>query len=93
MILTSLPPEDCNLIVTGGVSTGLPPLFKSFIFALVSGLKNEKKLTDKTAIEVDKEEDEIRNMRAKISQISKDIEEIKQHLCPSPTDSTTNTNK
>ena len=60
---------------------------------IISGLKNEKKLTDKTAIEVDKEEDEIRNMRAKISQISKDIEEIKQHLCPSPTDSTTNTNK
>lgn len=44
---------------------------------IISGLKNEKKVTDKTEIEVGKEEDEIRTMRAKINQISKDIEEIK----------------
>ena len=44
---------------------------------IISGLKNEKKATDKTEVEVDKEEDEIRGMRAKIIQMSKDIEEIK----------------
>jgi len=51
---------------------------------IISGLKKEKKVTDKTETEVDKEEDEIRSVRAKISQISKDIEEIKQKLCPPP---------
>jgi len=40
-------------------------------------LKNEKKMTDKTETEVFKEEDEIKTMRAKINQISKDIEDIK----------------
>ncbi len=44
---------------------------------IISGLKKEKKVTDKTESEVDKEEDEIRAMRTRISQISKDIEEIK----------------
>ncbi len=44
---------------------------------IISGLKNEKKVSDKTEQEVDKEEDEIKTMRAKINQISKDVEEIK----------------
>jgi uncharacterized membrane protein len=44
---------------------------------IISGIKKEKKITDKTESEVDKEEDEIRSMRAKINQMSKDIEEIK----------------
>ena len=44
---------------------------------IISGLKNEKKTTDKTEVEIDKEEDEIKSMRAKIIQMSKDIEEIK----------------
>jgi len=44
---------------------------------IISGIRKEKKITDKTESEVDKEEDEIRSMRAKISQMSKDIEEIK----------------
>lgn len=51
---------------------------------IISGLKSEKKITDKTQEEVDKEEDEIRMMRIKINQISKDIEEIKKNLCPKP---------
>ncbi|MFH0755538.1 MAG: hypothetical protein V1910_02635 [bacterium] len=45
---------------------------------IISGLKKEKKVTDKTEIEVDKEENEIRNMRIKINQIAKDIEEIRK---------------
>jgi len=44
---------------------------------IISGLKNEKKVSDKTEIEIGKEEDEIKSMRAKITQMSKDIEEIK----------------
>ena len=44
---------------------------------IISGLKNEKKTTDKSEGEINKEEDEIRSMRAKIIQMSKDIEEIK----------------
>jgi len=44
---------------------------------IISGLKNEKKMTDKTETEIFKEEDEIKTMRAKINQISKDIEDIK----------------
>lgn len=47
---------------------------------IISGLKNEKKVSDKTELEVDKEEDEIRDMRRKISQMSKDIEEIKSYV-------------
>jgi len=44
---------------------------------IISGIKNEKKVTDKTEVEIDKEEDEIRSMRTKIIQISKDLEEVK----------------
>lgn len=44
---------------------------------IISGLKNEKKATDKTEVEIDKEEDEIKSIRGKILQMSKDIEEIK----------------
>jgi hypothetical protein len=47
---------------------------------IISGLKNEKKVSDKTELEVDKEEDEIRDMESKITKISKDIEEIKNAL-------------
>lgn len=47
---------------------------------IISGLKKEKKVTDKTELEVDKEENEIKNMREKISQISKDIQEIKDAI-------------
>lgn len=44
---------------------------------IISGLKNEKKVTDKTEVEIDKEEDQIRSIRSKINQMSADIEEIK----------------
>ena len=47
---------------------------------IISGLKNEKKVSEKTEMEVDKEEDEIREMRSKLNKISKDIEEIKNLL-------------
>ena len=44
---------------------------------IISGIKNEKKATDKTEVEVGKEEEEIINTRMKIDQISRDIQEIK----------------
>lgn len=47
---------------------------------VISGLKNEKKVTDKTEIEVEKEENEIKSMRIKINQIAKDIEEISKKV-------------
>jgi len=49
---------------------------------IISGLKKEKKVTDRTQVEIDKEEDEIKNMKAKIIQISKDISDIKKTVCP-----------
>jgi len=47
---------------------------------VISGLRKEKKVTDQTEVEVDKEEAEIREMRTKIKQISKDVEEIKNYI-------------
>lgn len=47
---------------------------------IISGLKNEKKVSDKTEMEIDKEEDEIRDMETQIRMISKDIQEIKNAL-------------
>lgn len=47
---------------------------------IMSGIKNEKKLEEKTEDEVFKEESEIKDIRKKITQMSKDIEEIKNVL-------------
>ncbi len=55
-------------------------LFVSFFVGdriILSGVKHEKKIEEKTEEEVDKEEEEIKTMRARIYQMSKDIEEIK----------------
>jgi mannitol-specific phosphotransferase system IIBC component len=56
-------------------------LFVSFFVGdriILSGVKKEKKIEEKTETEIDKEEDEIRNVRSKINQMAKDIEEIKK---------------
>ncbi len=47
---------------------------------IISGIKKEKKVTDKTEAEVAKEEEEITNVRVKIDHISKDIEEIRDDI-------------
>lgn len=55
-------------------------LFVSFFIGdriILSGLKNEKRIDQKTEEDVKKEEEEIRVMRDQIKQISKDITEIK----------------
>ncbi len=69
-----------NTIIWTSVILLMTGLFISVFIGeriIISGIKNEKKTTDKTEVEIDKEEDEIRSMRSKIIQISKDIEEIK----------------
>ena len=47
---------------------------------VISGQKTEKKVTDITETEVDEEQTEIKNMRSRIAQISKDVEEIKNSI-------------
>ena len=47
---------------------------------ILSGLKHEKKIEEKTEEEIKQEELEIKNIRSQVSQISKDIEEIKTLL-------------
>lgn len=47
---------------------------------IISGLKKEKKATDRTEIEISKEDDKIRAIQEQISQVSKDIQEIKNKL-------------
>jgi hypothetical protein len=47
---------------------------------ILSGLKKEKKITDKTETEVKTEGSELTSVIAKIHQMSKDIEEIKHGL-------------
>ena len=44
---------------------------------IMSGLRNEKKLEEKTEDEIFKEAEEIKSVEKKIDKISKDIEEIK----------------
>jgi predicted nucleic acid-binding Zn-ribbon protein len=47
---------------------------------IISGLKKEKKATDRTEMEISKEDDKIRAIQEQISQVSKDIQEIKNKL-------------
>ena len=47
---------------------------------VISGLKKEKKVTDKTEEEVKKEEDRIANLNAKINTLTNDVAAIKDEL-------------
>jgi hypothetical protein len=47
---------------------------------ILSGLKNEKKIDEKTEVEIRQEEEQIVLLNKKVSEISKDIEEIKNLL-------------
>jgi len=44
---------------------------------ILSGLKHEKKIEEKTEEEVKQEEKDIKSLRSQMTQISKDVEEIK----------------
>ncbi|MFA6340930.1 MAG: hypothetical protein WCX27_01675 [Candidatus Paceibacterota bacterium] len=59
-------------------------LFFSFFIGdrlIISGIQHEKKIEEKTADEIVKEETEIKDMITKINQISKDIEDVKHITC------------
>ena len=47
---------------------------------VISGLKKEKKVTDKTEEEVKREDDRIANLNAKINALTHDMAEIKDEL-------------
>ena len=76
--------------LTGPVSTliGLLILFLTGIFVsafignsiLMTGLRGEKKLTEKTKEEVDAEEASIKSMKEVMKKIEKDLAEIKEEL-------------
>jgi len=47
---------------------------------ILSGIKREKRVDEKTEEEIRKEDEEIKNLRSQLIQMSKDIEEIKNLL-------------
>ena len=44
---------------------------------VISGLKKEKKVTDKTEDEIQEEETEIKRLERKLDKVAKDLEDIK----------------
>jgi len=72
-----------NLIVWTTVVLSLTGVFVSFFVGdrvILSGLKHEKSIEEKTEAELKAEDVEIKNTIFKIHTISKDIEEIKHAL-------------
>lgn len=72
--------EPVNMLITAGIllATGL---FVSYFIGdtiLMSGLKKEKKMADRTEREIQEEEKEIKDLRTTIREIKKDITEIKE---------------
>ena len=47
---------------------------------ILSGLKKEKKVTDRTEDEIKKEEDRVEDLNLKLNQLIKDVTEIKDEL-------------
>lgn len=61
----------------------LTGLFVSFFIGdriLLSGMKHEKKMDEKTEEEVQKEEGELKDMMRKVNEMHKDIEKIKDAI-------------
>ena len=64
-------------------------LFVSFFVGdriILSGVKREKRIDEKTAEDIKKEDEQIQLLRDKVDKISKDIEEIRQKICSSTVD-------
>ena len=69
-----------NTIVWNLALLLLTGLFVSIMIGdriILSGLKHEKKIEEKTEEEVKQEEKDIKSLRSQMTQISKDVEEIK----------------
>lgn len=47
---------------------------------IISGLKREKKATDRTEVEIIKEDDKLKELKEQLIQMSKDMQEIKNKL-------------
>ncbi len=72
-----------NTIVWTTAILLLTGLFVSFFIGdriLLSGIRHEKKIEEETEEELQKEEFEIREMQRKISEIHKDLQEIKNSV-------------
>ncbi len=72
--------EPTNLVIVSLIllATGL---FVSYFIGdtiLISGMKGEKKITDKTDREIQEEEQELEKIQASIEEIKKDVDEIKE---------------
>jgi peptidoglycan hydrolase CwlO-like protein len=72
--------EPTNLVIVLVIllATGL---FVSYFIGdtiLISGLKHEKKVTDKTEKEVEEEEEKIVELRTTVKEIKKEVDEIKE---------------
>jgi mannitol-specific phosphotransferase system IIBC component len=72
--------EPVNMVIVAVIllATGL---FVSYFIGdtiLMSGLKHEKKATDKTEREVEEEEAELKGIRTTIKEMKKEVDEIKE---------------
>ncbi len=70
-------------IVLGVVILLLTGLFVSFFIGdniMIAGLKREKKLAEKTELEIETEKDELDDVREIIIKMNRDLEEIKHKL-------------
>ena len=72
--------EPTNLLIVTVIllATGL---FVSYFIGdtiLMSGIKHEKKVTDRTEKEVKEEEERIRELRATVKEIKKELDEVKE---------------
>lgn len=70
-------PTNLLIVVIILLATGL---FVSYFIGdtiLISGLKHQKKSTDKTEREVQEEESELKNIRMTIKEMKKEVDEIK----------------
>lgn len=71
-------PTNLLIVVIILLATGL---FVSYFIGdtiLISGLKHQKKSTDKTEREVQEEESELKNIRMTIKEMKKEVDEIKE---------------
>ncbi|MFA6554416.1 MAG: hypothetical protein WCS89_02800 [Candidatus Paceibacterota bacterium] len=76
--------EPVNAIIVTIILLATGLFVSSFIgqSIVMSGLKKEKKATDKTEREVQEEEAEIHQIQATIKEIKKEVDEIKEAVSP-----------
>ncbi|MES2314640.1 MAG: hypothetical protein V4524_01750 [Patescibacteria group bacterium] len=71
--------EPVNLVITAVILL-MTGLFVSYFIGdtiLISGIRRQKKVTDKTEKDVKEEEEELNKIRSTISEMKKEVDEIK----------------